>query len=128
VRIDVIGECATAETLRGYLAGLGYSLSQQSPAYRLRIEESMRTNILLEGVRGPLADEAQHAMAELAAAPIEWHKASAGSENELHVVTNAAGHDAVERGLLRALLRLTRHGSRGPATEAARLVRRFFSR
>jgi hypothetical protein len=128
VRIDVIGENATAETLRGYLAGLGYRLSRQSPTYRVRIDESTQPNIVLEGVRGSLAGEAQHAIAELTAAPIEWRKASAGSENELHVVTNAAGHDAVERGLLRALLRLTRHGSRGPATEAAYWVRRFFRR
>jgi hypothetical protein len=128
VRIDVIGECATAETLRGYLAALGYGLSHQSPAYRVRLEEGTGPAIILEGVRGLLANEAQHAMAELTAAPIEWRKASAGSENELHVVTNASGHDAVERGLLRALLRVTRHGSRGPATEAAYWVRKFFGR
>jgi len=128
VRIDVIGESATAETLRGYLAALGYKLSRQSPAYRVGIEESTQPNIVLEGVRGPLADEAQHAVAELTATPIEWRKAGAGSENELRVVTNATDHDAVERGLLRALLRVTRHGSHGPATEAAYWVRRFLRR
>lgn len=128
MRIDVVGECATAETLRGYLTALGYRLSPRNAAYRVRIEESIRTSILLVGIRGPLAGEAQHSIAELTTAPIEWRKASAGSENELHVVLAASDHDAAERGLLRALLRLTKHGGRGPATEAACWVRRFFWR
>ena len=107
MRIHIGGDSAAARTLRGYIESQGYTLSETAPAYALHIEEGVQANVVLKGVRGALADEAQHAIAELAGVPVEWQRADAGSERELHIVTGSASADAVERGLLRAILRLT---------------------
>jgi hypothetical protein len=108
VRIQVIGDGASARALRGYLASLGYELADRRAEYTVRIEPGDRVTI--EGLRGALAAEALHAVSELAGAPVEWRRAAAGSDRELRVTVGAEGADAVERGVLRALLRVTRHG------------------
>ena len=113
MRIRVIGDGASAATLRRYLESSGYQVAERGAFYTLRMDESAEAaNIVLEGVRGALAEEAQHAVAELAGAPVEWRRAAAGSERELRVTAAPAHADAVERGVLRALLRVTGHGEK----------------
>ena len=68
------------------------------------------SGVMIEGVRGPLAEEAMHSIAELTATPIEWKKSAYGSDLELHVIYRAPDADAVERGLFRAVLKVTGHG------------------
>ena len=110
MRIQIIGESAPARTLRGYLTSLGYTIASTGAAYTVVLEEGTQANVLMEGVRGPLAEEAQHAVAELTQSPVEWRKAAQGSERQVRVTSNGGDNDAVERGILRALLRLTQHG------------------
>jgi hypothetical protein len=110
MNLQISGESAAARALSTYLQSLGYSLDGP-PRFTLRIEESTERNIALIGVRGAFADEALHAIAELSRTPIEWRRSSNGGENELLVQANSVDHDAVERGLLRALLKITGHGS-----------------
>jgi hypothetical protein len=116
VRIHVVGESTAAETLRGYLTSLGYKLA--APGYKLsagraactiRIEAGAQGKVVIEGVPGELSEQARRAVAELTATQVEWREAAiAGSE--LRVAVHGSDTDAVERGLLRALLRVTGHG------------------
>lgn len=110
MRIQITGDGSAANTLRRYLASLGYTLTGIAPAYTIRVEQGGQSNVVLEGVRGPLAEETQHAVAELAGAPIEWRSVKSGNDRQLKVWTNGVSDDAVERGVLRAVLRITGHG------------------
>ena len=92
--VQVVGDGLTAETLRGYLRQLGYRVAETGSAYVVRVEEGSRDRIALEGVRGPFAEEALHAIAELSGAVVEWRTAGAGSERELRVVVSDATSDA----------------------------------
>ena len=112
MRIQVIGSGASARTLRQYLKSAGYQAVESGGAYTVRMEEGEQANIVLEGVRGALAEETQRAVAELAGAPVEWRPAAAGSERELRVIAGTGNRDAAERGVLRALLRVTGHGTK----------------
>ena len=112
MRIQVTGEGASARVLREYLASLGYQLVDRAAAYVVRVEEGGDGNIVLEGAVGALAHEARLAVEELAGARVEWRASSQGSGRELRVVGTAGAADAVERGVLRALLRVTGHGER----------------
>lgn len=111
MRIQIIGDHAAAGALRAHLASLGYQVTERGAQYVVRIQEGSQSSVVLEGVWGALAEQAQHAVAELAGAPVEWRRATPGSERELLVVTNGTAGDAVERGILRALLRVTGHGA-----------------
>ena len=96
--------------IKTYLSSLGYSLDGHL-RFTVRIDESAAKNIALEGVRGAFAEEALHAIAELTQTPVEWRKSMTGGETELFVQSKSVDHDAVERGLLRALLKITGHGN-----------------
>ena len=123
MKIQVIGDGEAARSLRAYVASVGYQVAERGAEYIVRMEEGSQTNVVLEGVRGALAEEAQHAVAELAGAPVEWRRAAAGSERELRVTSNGCDDDAVGRGVLRALLRVTGHGA-----PHSGMLRRIFSR
>ena len=122
--VHVVGEGPTAETLRGYLRQLGYRLAEQGSAYVVRVEDGSQGAVALEGIRGPLADHALHAIAELAGTAVEWRMAKAGSERELSVSVPDATSDAAARGLLRALLRVTGHGEAEPPSWVGKFFRR----
>ena len=122
--VQVVGDGLTAETLRGYLRQLGYRVAETGSAYVVRVEEGSRESIALEGVRGPFAEEALHAIAELSRAAVEWRTAGAGSERELRIVVSDATSDAGARGLLRALLRVTGHGERKPSGWMSKILGR----
>lgn len=109
--IQVLGDGASARTLRSYLMSLGYEVSG-SGTYTIRVEESSGGNLILEGVRGAFAEEVLHAVAELTGSPVEWRRVAQGSDCELLVIANGVDDDALERGVLRALLKLTGHGGR----------------
>ena len=110
--IQILGDGASARTLRSYLMSLGYQVSGIG-TYTIRVEEGSGGNLILEGVRGTLAEEVLHAVAELTGSPVEWRRAVAhGNDRELRVIANGADDDALERGVLRALLKLTGHGGR----------------
>jgi len=72
----------------------------------LRIEPGAGTNIVVEGAPGPLAEEARRTIAELAGAAVEWRPIESGSGRDLRIAARGEVDDAVERGLLRAILRL----------------------
>ena len=111
MRIQVAGDGASARVLREYLASLGYQLVERGADYAVRLEEGHDSTIVLEGSPGALAEEAKRAIEELAASQVEWRPLSHGSGEQLRVVATG-GCDAVERGVLRALLRVTGHGER----------------
>jgi len=108
MRVNVIGESAAAKTLRNYLESQGHAISNTRPAYTLRIEPGSSTSIVVEGAPGRLAEEARRTIEELRTEPVEWRPTDQGSSRELRVVARDDVDDAVERGLLRAILRMER--------------------
>ncbi len=113
MRIEITGESNSARALQAYLRSLEPSLAAGA-RLRIRIEDSTARNIALEGARGQLGEEALHQIAELTQTPIEWRKSMTGGQTELIVRANPVDHDAVERGLLRAILRITVPGKADP--------------
>ena len=71
--------------------------------------------IEMEGA-GEFGDEARRAVAELSGVPVCWRNSELLNPNELHVAVpvtetgNRDWEDAAARGVLRAILKLTRHG------------------
>ncbi|MEQ1949020.1 MAG: hypothetical protein ABL995_17645 [Bryobacteraceae bacterium] len=128
--VQVTGEHAAVQTLRGYLKSLGYEVldaaSKAAADFVIQMEQGTTSKVALEGVRGQLAEEALHAIAGLTGVPIEWRVAIAGSERVLKIVAPAIHADAVGRGLLRALLTATGHGAVPAATGVFAAVARFF--
>ena len=118
MKIHVIGNNAAAKKLGEYLENVGYRVTRFGAAYTIRVEDGAEDRILLEGVESQLAAEAQTAIAELAGVPVRFKKADRGSDRELCVFAGGSGTDAVERGVLRALLRITEHGE--PQASGAR--------
>ena len=114
MRIQVSGESGSARALGGYLLKSGYHVTESRPAYTVTVEEGKSAgNIVVEGNGGELAAEAQKAIAELTATPIEMRR-SGGSDRVIRVVTTGREEDsyAIERGLLRAVLRVTGNGKK----------------
>jgi hypothetical protein len=114
LRIQVRGEGSAARVLAGYLAKAGYRVNGFRPAYTVTLEEgNSAANIVIEGHGGELAAEAQKAIAELTATPIEMRRAGE-SDRAVRVVTTGREEDsdAIERGLMRAVLRVTGHGKK----------------
>ena len=119
--IQILGDGASAQTLRSYLMSLGYEVSG-SGTYTIRVEEGSGGNLILEGVRGAFADEVLHAVAELTGSRVEWRRAvTHGNDRELRVIANGRDDDALERGVLRAVLKLTGHGSRQAKRPSAKV-------
>jgi hypothetical protein len=118
MNIQITGESPAARTLETYLSSLGYSpaslgYSLGGSGLRISIEAGAPGVISLEGLRGKLADEALHSIAELTQTPVQWRKSMTAGESELLIRANQVDHDPVARGVLRALLKITGHGSPG---------------
>ena len=114
MRIQVSGDSGAARVLEGYLAKAGNHVTDFRPACTVTVDEGESAgNIVLEGNGGALAAEAQRAIAELTATPIEMRRAGE-SDRAILVVTTGREDDsyAIERGLLRAVLRVTGHGNK----------------
>ena len=113
--IQVTGDNAAAQTLRGYLKTIGYEVldaaSKTIGDLVIQIEQGTQPNVALQGVRGQLANEALHAIAGLAATPIEWTTAIAGSEKVIRVIAGANQTDAVIQGLLQAVFVASGYGA-----------------
>lgn len=114
IQVHVTGTSPAAAKLREYLGSLGYTLSEGGARYSIQIDcaESEPGKLVLEGTRGALAEETQHAVAELSGATVEWQRSTIGNEGHLRLVSGSSQEDAAARGALRAILRLTRHGER----------------
>ncbi|MEQ1884487.1 MAG: hypothetical protein ABL967_05450 [Bryobacteraceae bacterium] len=106
--VQVTGDHAAAQMLRAYLKSIGYEVldvtSRAVADFIVQIEQGTQPNVVLEGVRGRLADEALHSIALIAGVPVEWRAAIAGSENIIRVIAGANQNEALGRGLLQALL------------------------
>ena len=114
MNIQVTGNHPAVPTLSRYLTSLGYQVQgdvSSAPTYTVRIEVGPQTNIVLQGLRGAFAEETLHAVADLTRSPVEWRKAPDGSEFVIDIVAAAAQAEAIERGVLRALLMITGHGA-----------------
>jgi hypothetical protein len=110
MRIQVTGEAASAKVLNDYLSALGYQAGDGDADYAIRMEESEQAGITLTGGAGELADHARRFVEELATAAVAWQEK--GPPHVLRVAVGEGHADAVERGVLRALLQITGHGVR----------------
>ena len=111
IQVHVTGTSPAAAKLREYLGSLGFALAESGARYAVRIDEASDAgNIALEGIRGALAEETQHAVAELSGAAVEWRRSINGNEGSVRMAVGSPHEDAAARGALRAILRLTRHG------------------
>ena len=118
MRISVPGDSDVAKVLRGCLAQAGYLVTAVNPAYTVLVEDGSGPHIVIDGINCRFKDAVQDSIAELTDTRIEYHRAGGvQSDRAIHVVT-APGEDnadAVERGLLRAILIVTGHGARKTA-------------
>ncbi len=129
MQIQVTGDHPAAQTLKDFLKCLGYEVVEDvantAAAFAVRIERGI--GLAMEGLRGPLSEEALHAITELAASPLEWRKAVAGSERAIHIIADRVHTDAIGRGVLRALLRVTGHGTPVDQTSKGGLLSKLSS-
>jgi hypothetical protein len=116
MKIQVIGDNSPATALRGHLQSLGYDLANFGADYSIHLSEDALSQIKILGGEGPFLAEALGKVKELATVPVEA-RASGSDTNNLHVRFGSNAGTAVELGVLRALLNLTRHGS-APASAA----------
>jgi hypothetical protein len=113
MKIQVTGDAASAKVLRDYLAMLGYRVADDNDKnadYTIHMKVSEHAGITLSGGPGELADTARRLVAELASRPVDWQEH--GSAREIHIAVGAGHADAAERGVLRALLQITGHGTK----------------
>ncbi len=115
MKIHVSGDHPAADTLREYLKALGYAVatgaSVPSGAFAIRVEVGSAANIAVQGPRGPLVDEALRAIAELASIRVEWFPSNGDSIRTIQVSAPEIHADAIGRGLLRAVLRISQNGA-----------------
>lgn len=107
MRISIEGDTQIAKVLRGYAAAAGLHVTSFNPSYSVIVEEGAGPNIVIDGVNCRFKDAVQDAIAELSDTRIEYHRAGGvQSDRRIRVVSNGAERDAdaIERGLLRALL------------------------
>ena len=119
-KVQVTGNSPAAAKLCEYLASLGYELTESGAKYLVQIDAHHPgiRQLSVEGIRGGLAEEVQHAIVELCGAAVEWRRAEGGKEHHIRVIASPVHEDAVARGVLRAILRLTGHGLTGHGAEA----------
>jgi hypothetical protein len=115
MKIQIVGEHPAAALLRGYLKALGYQVSDHAAegnaTYSISAELAAMASIAVQGPPGAFAEEAVRRIAELTSVSVEWFPAGAGAANAIHIAAPDIHADAIGRGLLRALLLLTRHGA-----------------
>ncbi len=132
IKVQVAGTSAAAEILREHLRCLDYVVTERGGRYSVHMDAN-RTGgpnlacdefagdgwgIEMEGA-GEFGDEARRAVAELSGVPVCWRNSESSNTNQLHVAVPAneqgsvVWEDAAARGVLRAILKLTRHGEPG---------------
>ena len=115
MKIHVTGDHPAASTLRDYLKALGYAVATgaaaPSGAFTIRVEVGSAANIVVQGPHGPLMDEALRAIAELASIRVEWFPSNDDSIRTIQVSAPEIHADAIGRGLLRAVLRISQNGT-----------------
>jgi hypothetical protein len=115
MKIHVSGDHPAVGALREYLKALGYAVVTgsfaPSGAFAIRVEVSSAANIAVQGPHGPLVDEALRAIAELASVQVEWFPSSGESTCTIQVSAPEIHADAIGRGLLRAVLRISQNGT-----------------
>lgn len=107
MRISIEGDSCIAMVLRSYAATAGHHVTSRNPSYTVAVEDGAGPNIIIDGINCRLKDAVQDAIAELTDTPIEYQRAGGvQSDRRIRVVGtgNDADADAIERGLLRALL------------------------
>ena len=118
MKIHVSGDHPAVGALREYLKALGYAVitgsSTPSGTFAIRVEVSSAANIAVQGPHGPLVDEALRAIAVLASVPVEWFPLNAESTRTIQVSAPEIHTDAIGRGLLRAVLRISQNGTAQP--------------
>ena len=125
IKVQVTGTSATAGLLREHLTALGYAVVERGGRFSVCMDGMTAENppcqefggegagIESEAAAGEFGDEARRAVAELCGTPVCWRRSEMLQATELRVVVpveSGKWEDAAVRGVLRAILKLTRHG------------------
>jgi hypothetical protein len=110
MRISIEGDTGIAKVLRGYATAAGLHLTNHNPTYSVIVEEGAGPNIVIDGINCRFKEAVQNAVSELSDTRIEYQRAGGvQSDRKIRIVGTGseADADAIERGVLRALLIVT---------------------
>jgi len=111
MRVSIEGDTNVSKVLRSYAAAAGLRVTSFNPSYTVVVEEGAGPAIVIDGINCRFKNAVQDAISELTDTRIEYQRAGGvQSDRKIRVVTSGGelDADAIERGLLRALLTVAR--------------------
>lgn len=114
MRIFVTGKHPSVKVLERLLEANGYTISDYNPFLKIYLEYTPDHHIIVDGVDSEFERRVINNIAEITPSQILLNRADGiESDQEMRIFVNSdsAACDAVERGVLRAIMQVTRHAS-----------------